>query len=235
MTALTCPGCGNAMQSLELERQAAGAVQIDLCGSCQALWLDAHESMQLSPVGTIALFRAIHEATPAVRAPLPAHIPCPRCATSLEVTQDLTIHGRFTYFRCAFGHGRFTPFVQFLREKNFLREPPPAELERLKSIVRIIRCASCGAPVDLAHDTVCPYCRAPITILDPESVARTLRELDAAAAQRARIANPDAAAAALASAQFEHALTEQHVQDAAGVGVDLVALGLVALGAALFR
>lgn len=235
MNALACPGCANAMQSLALERQTAGVVQIDLCGSCQALWLDAYESMQLSPVGTIALFRAIHEAAPAAHAPLPAHMPCPRCATSLEVTQDLTIHGRFTYFRCAFGHGRFTPFVQFLREKNFLREPPPAELARLKSLVRIVRCASCGAPVDLAHDTVCRYCRAPITILDPESVGRALRELDAAAAQRARTVNPDTAAMASASAHFERALTEQGDQDAAGAGVDLIAIGLVALGAALFR
>src|SRR4029077_14713329 len=136
-----------------------------------------------------------------------------RCASPLRVTQDLSVHGRFVYFRCEFGHGRFTPFVQFLREKNFLRTVPPEELARLRSLVRVIRCASCGAPVDLTRDTACGYCHSPITILDPESVARTLRELDAAAAARSRITAPQGAAESVASSSFAEALAAQQRHD----------------------
>jgi hypothetical protein len=80
------------------------------------------------------------------------------------------------------GHGRLTPFFQFLREKNFIRPIPKEELERLKSLVKVVRCSSCGAPIDLATSTACEFCRAPIAILDPEAASRAVRELASAAA-----------------------------------------------------
>ena len=134
------------------------------------------------------------------------------------------------------GHGRLTPFFQFLREKNFIRPIPKEELERLKSLVRIIRCSSCGAPIDLATSTACEFCRAPIAILDPEAASRAVRELTMADAASAPPPMDDAARAAagiMAAAQFERALAREQAQRTDGFAVDLVEIGLSALAAVL--
>src|SRR5687768_17169138 len=100
--------------------------RVDLCNGCHALWLDANESVQLTPAATIALFRELSAAGAAARRALPAAMACPRCRRTLSPTQDLRHATRFTYWRCAQGHGRLTPFVQFLREKDFIRPLAPA-------------------------------------------------------------------------------------------------------------
>jgi Transcription factor zinc-finger len=236
VNAIACPGCRQSMQPVALDRHMAGVVTVDLCGQCRALWFDAFESVQLSPAGTLQLFRAIHGETATAPVPLPQQLSCPRCTTSLDLTHDLQHTTRFTYYRCRNGHGRFTPFVQFLREKNFIRPVSPADLERLKKLVRIVRCSSCGAPIDLQTQTACNYCRAPIAILDPEAVARTLRELDAASAQRAAITSPDAAAAGiLETARFEREMARQQARDDGIDGVDLVGIGLGMLASLAFH
>ena len=166
------------MRALELARHGAGTVAIDLCETCQALWFDPMESPQLSPAATLDLFRTINDARPDVRGTLPRAMRCPRCDSSLALTYDLQHTTRFSYYRCARGHGRLTTFFQFLQEKNFIRPLPKADLERLKSLVKIIRCSSCGAPIDLAKSTACEFCRAPIAILDPEAASRAVRELN---------------------------------------------------------
>ena len=223
------------MDPVDLERHTTGTASVDLCVDCQGIWFDSHESILLSPAGTLSLFRSIHAAKPAQRQPLPGRLPCPRCDTSLDITHDLQRNTRFTYYRCRHGHGRFTPFVQFLREKNFIRSVPPAELERLKQLVRVIRCSSCGAPIDLERQVSCGYCRAPIAILDPEAVAQTLRELDAAAAMRAHIAQPaHAAAGMLEAARFERAMATEERRSGAS-GVDLVSVGLALLESLVSR
>jgi Transcription factor zinc-finger len=236
LNAIACPGCRQSMQPVELDRQLSGMVAVDLCGQCKALWFDAFESVQLSAAGTLQLFRALHGAAATAAVPLPQQMSCPRCETPLDLTHDLLHATRFTYYRCRHGHGRFTPFVQFLREKNFIRPISPADLDKLKKLVRIIRCSSCGAPVDLQTQTACSYCRAPIAILDPEAVARTLRELDAAAARRAAISSPDAAAASfLQAALFERAMAREQARDDGITGVDLVGIGLGVLASLVFR
>jgi len=233
MSGLTCPGCRKTMQALELERRPAGTLVVDLCVLCQALWFDSMESPQLSPQATLELFRAINDARPDVRKTLPQYMTCPRCDSPLAQTQDLQHTTRFSYYRCLRGHGRLTPFFQFLREKNFIRPIPGEELERLKSLVRIIRCSSCGAPIDLARSTACEFCRAPIAILDPEAAGRAVQELTTAAAhvpppmdEAAR-----AAAAILAAAEFERALAREQAERQQGFAVDLVQVGLSALAA----
>ena len=235
MSGLACPGCRNPMQAIDLERRAAGTLVVDLCELCQALWFDPMESPQLSPKATLELFRAINDARPEVRRALPRSMNCPRCDTPLSETQDLQHTTRFSYYRCLRGHGRLTPFFQFLREKNFIREIPKEELDRLKSLVRIVRCSSCGAPIDLAKSTACEFCRAPIAILDPEAASRAVRELTAV---EARLPPPmdDAArsaAAVMAAAQFERALAQEQAERHEGFAVDLVAIGLSALAAVL--
>jgi len=108
-------------------------------------------------------------------------------AATLAQTQDLRHSTRFSYWRCPKGHGRFTPFVQFLREKDFIRPLTHAEIERLKAHIRTIRCSGCGAPVDLAREMVCGFCRSPVEALDPAAVATTLDTLDKAEARRQRV------------------------------------------------
>ena len=236
MNGLTCPGCRNPMQALDLERRAVGTLVVDLCGLCQTLWFDPMESPQLSPKATLELFRAINDARPDERRALPRRMNCPRCDTPLAETQDLQHTTRFSYYRCLHGHGRLTPFFQFLREKNFIRPIPREELERLKSLVRIIRCSSCGAPIDLAKSTACEFCRAPIAILDPEAASRAVRELTTAEPAAPPPPMDDAAraaAAVMAAAQFERALAREQAERESGFAVDLVAIGLSALAAVL--
>ena len=192
------------------------------------------ESPQLSPKATLELFRAINDAKAAERRPLPQRMNCPRCDTPLAPTQDLQHTTRFSYYRCVRGHGRLTPFFQFLREKNFIRPIPKEDLERLKSLVRIIRCSSCGAPIDLETSTACEFCRAPIAILDPEAASRAVRELTAAESSAPPPMDDAAraAAAVMAAAQFEQALAREQVLRDGGFAVDLVSVGLSALAAA---
>ena len=119
--------------------------------------------------------------------PLPELLDCPRCNSRLALTHDLQRTTHFSYYRCDWGHGRLTPFVQFLLEKNFVRPMSGSELATLKARVRSVQCSNCGAPIDLQHDTVCPYCRSPLAILDPEAVNKALRELTTAEVQRKTI------------------------------------------------
>lgn len=224
------------MQPRRLERNLLGEVTVDLCADCQAFWFDAYESVQLTPGATLALFDAIRVARPQTRRALPAHLPCPRCTMPLALTHDLHHTTRFSYYRCTSGHGRFTPFIQFLREKDFIRAPAPAELARLKATIRMVRCSSCGAPVDLEKDSACPYCRAPISILDPEVVAATVRTLESAETRRATI-DVDALVDGMLEAHRRSAELERAGSrpGETGLAIDLVALGLAALTAAWLR
>lgn len=164
------------MASLVLERTPHGEVVVDLCMRCHALWFDAFESVRLTPAATLALFEAVRVAKEPVRAEQKS-LACPRCRAGLVETLDVRHTTRFVYWRCPRGHGRFTPFVQFLREKDFLKPLAPREIERLKVHVRSIRCTGCGAPVDLSRDARCPYCAGPIEAFDVGAAAATVYAL----------------------------------------------------------
>ena len=219
------------MAPLDLDRKPSGKLTVDLCGACQAIWFDSFESAQLTPGATLDLFRTIHTAQPETTHALSPQLPCPRCETLLALTHDLQHTTRFTYYRCRYGHGRFTPFFQFLREKNFVRPLAPAELERLKASVRTIRCASCGAPVDIERSTVCRYCQAPIVALDPDAVEKALHELDEAEHQRVT-PDPDRIGDSIvALARLDLEMEDARRRNGAEIaGIDLVGIGLSALG-----
>jgi DNA-directed RNA polymerase subunit RPC12/RpoP len=234
MSGLTFPGCGRAMHSLALSRAALAPLSIDACDDCQALWFDATESQQLTPGAVIELFRAIASSQPTRRDAYPPLLPCPRCTTPLTVTQDLQHTTRFTYYRCRYGHGRFTPYVQFLREKNFIRPLDPAELGRLRAIVATVRCVSCGGPVPLDRSPVCPYCGAPVMLLDPQSVTKALDRLQEAETKRTA-AEPMSGDAPIAIANVERALAENRHQFEGESGIDLVMAGMHALRSLLGR
>jgi hypothetical protein len=222
---IACPGCDAPMRALDLGRKPHGQVTVDLCGRCRGLWFDAFESVQLTPEATLALLRevaAVGDApAPAARPAKPA---CPRCRRVLAPTQDVQRTTRFTYWRCAAGHGRFTPFVQFLREKDYVRPLDADEIARLRAHVGTVRCSGCGAPVDLGRDAACRYCGARVEVLDPDAVRRAI------AAPRSERPVPSPPAVHAIDAWL--GVPSLPARGAAGT-TDLVVGGLAALVAAL--
>jgi hypothetical protein len=212
---------------------------VDLCFSCGGIWFDHLESVELAPSAVIELFKEINAHTIDSRHPAADRLRCPRCADALSLSFDLCKSGKFSYFRCPRGDGRFTPFFQFLREKQFVRTLTPSELQRVRSQVRQISCSECGAPIDLEHDTQCRYCHAPVSFVDPDAVEKAMRMWSNAQSRRAG-PTPEALSAALQSIQLPRG---GQSAPAAHVGADLLggagtrgaggaalALDLVALG-----
>jgi hypothetical protein len=102
--------------------------------------------------------------------------------------------------------------------------------------VRTIRCSSCGAPIDLAVSTVCGYCRAPIVVLDPDAVRKTVQALEKQETARTTV-DVVALVDGLLEAQRRQSAFDRRFPDAGadiGAGIDLVDAGLTAL-TALFR
>jgi Zn-finger nucleic acid-binding protein len=175
----TCPGCSATMEQRFFDRKPSGKVELDICFACHAIWFDQYESVALTPGAVLELFRVIHKRHDEPLRPLGDVLKCPACRACLALTHDLQRSTRISYYRCPKAHGRLTTFFQFLREKQFVRELTGAEIAQLRASVKQIRCSSCGAPVDLARNAACGYCRAPVSILDADAVAKTLAELDA--------------------------------------------------------
>jgi uncharacterized protein YbaR (Trm112 family) len=126
---------------------------------------------------------------PASRHPLGDNLACPYCRTRLARTANVQRNTRFSYWRCSGEHGHFITFFEFLREKNFVRPLSLVEIEDLKQNVRTVTCSSCGAPVDLNAGAACPFCRAPLSMLDArqlDTVVATLKREEAARDEAAR-------------------------------------------------
>jgi uncharacterized protein YbaR (Trm112 family) len=172
-TLSACPSCRAPMHAHRFRRKLGAEVELDICLCCQGIWFDAYESLQLAPEGVIELFRLIREQPEGQRLPLAASLFCPRCNERLIHSQDRVKSGRFNYLRCG-EHGRFISFGQFMIEKGFVRQVSPAEIKQLKLHVTILRCNSCGAPVDIRTESACPHCRAPIAVLDADAVEKAL-------------------------------------------------------------
>ena len=198
--ARACPSCAQAMQLESYERKAGGRIELDFCDSCQAIWFDAYESSQLTPGAVMRLFEAIYRRRDATPRPLADVCRCPVCRRALVLTHDIERTNRITYYRCPQSHGRLSTFYQFLREKNFIRSLSVGEIARLSAVVKQVRCTSCGAPVNLERDAQCPFCRAPIAILDADAVKRALAELSHEEQTR-RSVDPQAAIDALLAGQ----------------------------------
>lgn len=148
------------------------------------MWFDQFESTALAPGAVLELFEMIDAHRVRPDRPTTQRSRCPACNEPLQLTHDVQRSTRLTYLRCAHGHGRFTTFYQFLREKNFVRSLTRGEIERLKAHVQQVKCSSCGGPVSLASETECSYCRAPISIIDADAVKKTLSELGEAERRR---------------------------------------------------
>jgi hypothetical protein len=232
------------MQFRDLERNDHGTVRVDLCFDCAGIWFDKLASVQLAPAAVIELFKEIHAHQTSSPHPVAPRLSCPRCAGSLELGYDLAKTGRFSYFRCLKGDGRFTPFMQFLREKQFVRDLTEAELQQVRSKVRQILCSECGAPIDLEHETACRYCHAPVSFLDPTAVDRAValwshaEERRCAAPSRESVANAlqmvqhdsSQRPAALGAHFFQTQANNSMDAQLLGSSLDLVAIGIHAIG-----
>ena len=181
---MRCSSCNSAMERVTLASHMGTPVEIDVCWPCRVIWFDNLESASLSAGSVIELFKRIHMARDGNRNLLKNVTCCPICATTLKNTSDLGKSGRFTYARCENCHGRLISFVQFLREKNFIRTLQPHEISNLSVTVKQIRCSSCGGPINLESDKACTHCGAAISVLDEVAVEKALAVLQAKEMQR---------------------------------------------------
>jgi DNA-directed RNA polymerase subunit RPC12/RpoP len=171
------------METLGVDRNIGTKMQIDVCRACHAFWFDTHESLQLSPAATLQLFGLIGE-TSGPRTPLSVVLKCPRCSARLVSTNDQQRNTSFRYFRCARGHGRFTTFFDFLREKDFIRPLSAQQIEELRHSVQFVNCSNCGGPVDLVKGSSCPHCGTPLSMLDSKQAQTVVDQLKRAAEPR---------------------------------------------------
>jgi Zn-finger nucleic acid-binding protein len=155
------------METATFDSHGGAPVHLDICRACQAVWFDAHESPRLSPGATLRLFGIIGESTATPRAVTDADIAkCPRCGGRLRLTHDRQRETSFSYLRCPNGHGRLTTFVDFLKEKNYVKALSAAELNQLRQQLQVVQCSTCGAPVELARTSTCQHCGSPLSTLD---------------------------------------------------------------------
>lgn len=213
-------------------------VELDLCFHCHVLWLDNRESIQLSPKGTMDLFRLLHEHRDDPRHALGDKLTCRRCKRRLSLSRDIGKGGRFSYYACPQKHGRLTPFSEFLKEKQFVRELSQIEQNRVRAELKHVQCSSCGAPVDLMKSFQCDHCGSPIAVLDADAVQKTLTELERADARHAGDpAAKESRARALAAMETlrtrpEHLWERAPVRrggETSGLGVDLLSFSIGAL------
>lgn len=223
------------MEACTLEGHAGAPLTIDVCAHCQAFWFDAHESPMLSPGSTLRLFGVIG-AKPARPTPFTEGdvAKCPRCRARLRLTRDRQRNTVFSYLRCPHDHGRLTTFIDFLREKDFVKPLTATQLADLRQQLAVVNCSNCGAPVRLADADACAHCGSPLSTLDLPHAERLLDQLRQADAQRTAGAVDPSLPLRLAQARREVELAFQSpghqsawLQDASSAG--LVGAGLAAV------
>jgi hypothetical protein len=187
---MICPRCSAEMNQELLDGHLATSVSIDVCLPCQVFWFDSHESLQLSPGAVLKLFRTIGEQALKPR-PASTNAPkCPRCQLHLLPTHDQQRNTRFQYLRCPRDHGRLITFVDFLREKDFIRPLSPPQIDELRRNVQTIACSNCGAPIDLTKSSECSHCGSPLSMLDMKQAGALVAQLSAANQAAARPIDP---------------------------------------------
>lgn len=156
------------------------AVAVDLCFTCQGIWFDDRESLRLSPAATLKLFTLIGEHADRSQPSPGGAATCPRCRAPLRTTSDMQRHTRFEYQRCPAGHGRWTSFYSFLREKDYITPPSAAQMAEIRQSVGTMNCVNCGAPIDLTTATTCDRCGSPVSMVDLTRSREVIARLQAA-------------------------------------------------------
>ena len=177
---MNCPRCAMPMQTHLLDGHLGREVEVDVCAPCQSLWFDARENLQLTPGATLSVFRVIGERVARAAPQDRDLVKCPRCKAQLRRTKDMQRSTRFEYFRCPNDHGRLITFLDFLKEKDFVKPLTPAQIAELRKNVHSINCSSCGAPVDLAKGSSCGHCASALSMLDLQHAERLVSQLRSA-------------------------------------------------------
>ena len=229
---MQCPACSQTMHAEAFDGHYGRTVALDLCFTCAVIWFDGHESLALAPGAVLRMFTLIHEHQAERQPGALASPACPRCYAALTETHDVQRNVRFTYWNCLQRHGRLTNFVEFLREKSFVRPLAPAELAKLRENVQTIHCDGCGAPIDLEHGSTCTFCGAAVSTLDAHQVDKIVHELQAAEAERQTIDPALPARLVMDRLDVDRFYSEQNATAAGDRGsgsYGLVALGLASL------
>src|SRR5437773_7226257 len=178
------------MSAVALVDRSGAAFDVDICPNCRAFWFDRFENSRLSSGSTVKLFHlmAEHRSPEGSRSersaggPLRQPLPCPQCQDHLALVHDMQQRGtKFDYWRCP-KHGHFITFLQFLKEKDFVRPLTPKQIAELRQNVQILNCSNCAAPIDLGQQSTCPHCGSPLSMIDMKQIAAHVRELEQAAA-----------------------------------------------------
>jgi Zn-finger nucleic acid-binding protein len=173
---MNCPGCAADTSTVPLTDRSGAPFEVDVCRACRAFWFDRNENTRLSPGSTLTLFNLMAEHGPG-GAPLPQSLACPRCRGRLALRHDMQQKGtRFEYWRCD-QHGHFITFLQFLKEKDFVRPLTPAQIADLRKNVQTVNCSNCGGAIDLVKQAVCPFCASPLSMIDMPQIAAHVQEL----------------------------------------------------------
>ena len=179
---MKCPGCKTEMTPMTLDARMGGPVTIDVCAGCQAFWFDQFESLKLSAGSTLKLMKFIGEHSSSGKPSLPGALQCPRCATTLRLAHNMQRNMPFTYWRCTNDEGHFIAFFEFLKEKDFIHPLSQEQIKELRQNLQFVNCSSCGASINLESNSACPYCHAPISMLDMKQPQQMLEQLKQAAA-----------------------------------------------------
>jgi hypothetical protein len=220
------------MTAMSLDSTIGTKLHVHACAACSLLWFDRTSGTTLAPASVLTVFKTI--AAGGEHPELRPQLCCPDCGGELAFIHDFVRQARFTYWRCATDHGQLIGYTQFLLEKNFIRQPSAEELARLRTMVRQITCSQCGAPIDLATDSACPFCHAPLSLIDPDGVAKALRELSSPPVDAMSPSPSATAAAALHEAQMQAIFNSDRIGSSDGRH-DLLAIGAGAIGGLLER
>lgn len=218
------------MTAHALDGHLGRQIEVDACPACQVFWFDGRESLQLTPRGTLQIFRLIGEQAGGRREPLAAVTKCPACASQLVLTHDRQRNVAFQYRRCPHGHGRLTTYVDFLREKHFIRPLSPQQLDDLRRNVQSVHCSNCGAAIDIARASSCAHCGSPLSMLDLKQAGAMVAQLQQADATRdVDPALPMRLAQARRQVEAAFAEMDREPWSGAASGTDLVGAGLARL------
>jgi hypothetical protein len=77
--------------------------------------------------------------------------------------------------------------LRFPAREELRQAAVPERLAELRRYAPSVRCSACGAPIDLARESLCGHCRAPLSMLDPDQVETMVRDLQRAEARRTTI------------------------------------------------
>lgn len=218
------------MTHLELGARLGATLDVDLCASCRAIWFDRYEDLQMAPAGTLKVFGIISEQSGTPAMPLTGALRCPRCQGRLLHTHDIQRTTPFQYWRCDAGHGRLMAYIDFLREKDFVRPLTPQQLDELRQNVQTINCSNCGAAIDLAKDSVCAHCGSAVSMLDLQQMARTIGQLQTAVAGRAPADAAQAGAPSHEPPNIDALMLALKAEEHASSAPNLIETGLGLLG-----